>query len=116
MPIKLRPIKTAARSAAYSENFDFTAATNIADFKGWWTSIVPGDFDNDGDMDYVVGNLGLNSFYKASKQYPVSIYAKDFDNNGSFDAVPTLYLPSSQEDNSKKECGLHETKQQIVNI
>lgn len=70
---------------------------------GWWNSITPGDFDNDGDIDYVIGNLGLNSFYKAAPQYPVSIYAKDFDNNGSFDAFPALWLPASQEDPVKKD-------------
>ncbi|MBS1598641.1 MAG: VCBS repeat-containing protein [Bacteroidetes bacterium] len=61
--------------------------------RGWWNSIVAGDFDNDGDMDYVVGNLGLNSFYRASDEYPVRAYAKDFDNNGIFDVIPSLYLP-----------------------
>jgi ASPIC and UnbV/FG-GAP-like repeat len=70
---------------------------------GWWNSIVPGDFDNDGDIDYIVGNLGQNSLYKASEQYPVSIYAKDFDNNGSYDAFPSIFLPASQEDQTKKE-------------
>jgi hypothetical protein len=86
---------------------DVTGQSNIADKKGWWTSIAPGDFDNDGDIDYIVGNLGLNSFYKASAKYPVSIYAKDFDNNGSFDAIPTLYLPTSQEDTTKREYPAH---------
>jgi hypothetical protein len=86
---------------------DVTASSNIGNKKGWWTSINPGDFDNDGDMDYIVGNLGLNSFFKASEQYPVSIYAKDFDNNRNFDAVPTIYLPASQEDPVKKEYPVH---------
>ena len=80
-----------------------TVATGISNQIGWWNSIAAGDFDNDGDIDYVVGNLGLNSFYKASEQYPVSIYAKDFDNNGSYDAFPSLYLPASQTDPSKRE-------------
>ena len=77
--------------------------TGIFNQTGWWTSIVPGDFDNDGDIDYVMGNLGQNSFYKASEKYPVSIYAKDFDNNGSYDAFPSLFLPASQQDLTKKE-------------
>lgn len=80
-----------------------TAATGISNQVGWWNSIAAGDFDNDGDIDYVIGNLGQNSYYKATPQYPVSVYAKDFDNNGSYDAFPALYLPGSQEDQSKKE-------------
>jgi hypothetical protein len=59
---------------------------------GWWNSLAGGDFDNDGDIDYIAGNLGLNSFYKSSEKYPVKVYAKDFDNNGNYDAVPSLFL------------------------
>ncbi|HVZ57851.1 MAG TPA: FG-GAP-like repeat-containing protein [Chitinophagaceae bacterium] len=80
-----------------------TEATGLAGHTGWWNTIACGDFDNDGDMDYILGNLGQNSFYRASPQYPVSILAKDFDHNGSFDAFPSLYLPASQEDPEKKE-------------
>jgi hypothetical protein len=80
-----------------------TATTGISNHTGWWNTIVPGDFDNDGDIDYIVGNLGQNSFYRASEEYPVSITAKDFDNNGSYDAFPSLYLPVSQKDKEKKE-------------
>jgi hypothetical protein len=89
------------------------ADSNIADKKGWFTSILPGDFDNDGDIDYVAGNLGLNSFFKASDQYPVSIYAKDFDNNGSYDAIPTIFLPISQQDTTRKEFTAH-TRDDII--
>ena len=86
---------------------DITSTSGIDNKLGWWTSIVPGDFDNDGKMDYIVGNLGLNSFYRASEKYPVKIYAKDFDNNGSYDAVPTIFLPTSQTDLIKKEYPVH---------
>jgi hypothetical protein len=79
-----------------------TANSGLADELGWWNSIAPADYDNDGDIDYIVGNLGKNSFYRADKKYPVTIIAKDFDNNGSYDAFPFLYLPSSQENLSKK--------------
>lgn len=82
---------------------NITERTGIEKQVGWWNSITGGDFDNDGDIDYVIGNMGQNSFFKASAQYPVSIYAKDFDNNDSYDAILSLYLPTSQDDPSKKE-------------
>jgi hypothetical protein len=78
-----------------------TASTGIENQKGWWNSIVAGDFDNDGDIDYIVGNLGENSFLSASQKYPVNIYAKDFDNNGSLDALMSLYLKDQH--GNKKE-------------
>jgi hypothetical protein len=73
-----------------------TAQTGLAGIKGWWNSVTAGDFDNDGDMDYIVGNMGLNSFYKASPEYPVRAYGKDFDHNGIYDMIPSLYLPDQQ--------------------
>lgn len=79
-----------------------TEKTGVSDQVGWWNSLTAGDFDNDGDIDFIAGNLGLNSFYHASQQYPATIYAKDFDNNGSYDAIPALYLPASQEDTTRK--------------
>ncbi|MCE7065720.1 VCBS repeat-containing protein [Dyadobacter sp. CY326] len=67
------------------------AISGLEDKKGWWGSLTAGDFDNDGDMDYVAGNLGLNSLARASEARPVSMYAKDFNNDGYFDAIPTVY-------------------------
>jgi hypothetical protein len=82
---------------------NITAESGMDENKGWWRSLIPGDFDNDGDIDYIAGNLGLNSFYKASSKYPVRIYAKDFDNNNNYDAVPSLYLPATLDNPVKKE-------------
>ncbi|MCK5705144.1 MAG: VCBS repeat-containing protein, partial [Cyclobacteriaceae bacterium] len=42
---------------------DKTADYSLANSTGWWNSINGADLDNDGDMDYVLGNYGLNSFY-----------------------------------------------------
>jgi hypothetical protein len=71
---------------------DVTNETGISDKVGWYNSITAGDFDNDGDIDYVVGNLGENSFYKGSEKYPVSVYAKDFDGNGVMECLPTKFI------------------------
>ncbi|WP_259066709.1 VCBS repeat-containing protein [Mucilaginibacter sp. X4EP1] len=73
-----------------------TDNTGIGDKYGWWNSIVAGDFNHDGKMDYIVGNTGLNTFYKASDQYPMYITAKDFDNNGSYDAFPSIFLKDKE--------------------
>ena len=62
-------------------------STSLDKEKGWWNSISAADIDNDGDMDFVVGNYGLNSLYKATAIEPVNIYAKDYDNNGSEDIL-----------------------------
>ena len=70
-------------------------------------------FNNDGKTDYIIGNLGLNSFYRANDKYPVHIYAKDFDKNGSLDAIPTIYLPTSMEDTTRREYPVH-TKDDIT--
>jgi hypothetical protein len=86
---------------------DVTAKTGISDKTGWWTALAAGDFDGDGDVDYVAGNLGLNTFYHASEKYPVSVYASDFDLNGSYDAFLSLFLTASQKDTMKYEFPVH---------
>jgi hypothetical protein len=73
-----------------------TPKSGIADKKGWWTSIAAGDFRHTGKTDYIVGNIGLNTFYRGDQASPVSITAKDFENNGSFIAITSLYLPDQQ--------------------
>jgi ASPIC/UnbV protein/VCBS repeat protein len=73
-----------------------TAGSDIRDRTGWWNSIVAGDFRHTGRMDYIVGNVGLNTYYKGSEKYPVYITAKDFENNGAFIAITSLYLPDQQ--------------------
>ena len=52
---------------------------------GWWNSIVGADFDKDGDVDYIVGNQGLNNHDNPSQEHPLKMFAKDFDKNGSID-------------------------------
>ena len=64
-----------------------TAEMGLSNTTGWWNSLTAGDFDRDGDVDYVAGNLGLNTEYTASTGEPVRIHANDFDEDGELDPV-----------------------------
>ena len=60
---------------------------------GWWNHINAVDIDKDGDMDFIAGNYGTNGYYNGTSQYPVNIYANDFDNNKRWDAFLTVWKP-----------------------
>ncbi|MCX6141102.1 MAG: VCBS repeat-containing protein [Candidatus Kapabacteria bacterium] len=69
-----------------------TEKAGLAKTTGWWYSLIGADVDNDGDMDYVAGNLGLNSRYQTSVEKPIEIFAADFDDNGSIDPLITWWF------------------------
>lgn len=60
--------------------------------EGWWNCIEASDFDKDGDMDFVIGNQGLNGYVKPSKNYPVYVYNQDFDKDGRLDPLLGQYF------------------------
>jgi hypothetical protein len=66
--------------------------TGLEDYKGLWSSIQGADFDLDGDIDYVIGNMGRNTLFKGDKEYPVNIYSGDFDGNKVYDIIPFVYF------------------------
>lgn len=64
--------------------------------KGWWNFILPFDMNNDGNVDLIAGNLGLNSRLKASESKPVKLYYNDFDGNGKKEQVLTYYVDGKE--------------------
>ncbi|QEC79498.1 VCBS repeat-containing protein [Mucilaginibacter ginsenosidivorax] len=78
-----------------------TAKSGVSNKTGWWNSIIAGDFRHTGRMDYIVGNVGLNTLYQVSDEFPAFITAGDFDKRNRFDAFPSLYLPGK--DDVKRE-------------
>ena len=64
----------------------------LTDKKGWWNFVMPYDFDGDGDLDILAGNLGLNSRLKVNAEQPVKMYINDYDGNGRKEPVLTYYL------------------------
>jgi len=71
---------------------------------GWWWSINQGDFDNDGDMDYIIGNNGLNYKYKATESETFDIYVNDFDKNNKEDIVLSYYNEGKQYPVRGRQC------------
>ena len=71
---------------------DITETSGLSNTHGWWNAITAGDFDNDGDPDYVLGNFGHNSQLKASTKEPLTLFVKDFDGNGSQDPILCSYV------------------------
>jgi hypothetical protein len=59
---------------------------------GWWNKILPADFDQDGDVDFILGNLGINAQIRAGEENPSRLYYSDIDGNGSIDPIQTSFV------------------------
>ena len=91
---------------------DITKDLNFDDSRGWWYSINQGDFDNDGDQDYIIGNLGLNYKYKANPEETFDVYFNDFDGNNKNDIVLSYFNEGEKFPLRGREC----SSQQIPGI
>ena len=79
---------------------------------GLWQQITPFDIDKDGDVDYLLGNWGKNSKFKASKEHPLRMYYSDFDGNGSTETI----LSNFKDGAYYPLLGLDELASQIVSL
>jgi len=70
-----------------------TAALGLDQHTGWWTGIATGDFDEDGRLDFVAGNWGLNDAYTASPRSPLKLYYGDLGGAGVMDLFESYYPP-----------------------
>jgi len=68
-----------------------TEELGLSKTNGWWNAIKPVDIDHDGDIDFIAGNHGLNSRFRASIEKPATMYVNDFDNNGSIEQIVCTY-------------------------
>ena len=91
---------------------NITKKMNLEDTTGWWFSIKEGDFDKDGDMDFIVGNLGLNYKYKANEKETFDIYLNDFDKNETNDIVLSYFNEGQKFPVRGRQC----SSQQIPSI
>ncbi len=74
---------------------EITDSSGLIGYSGWWNSLASADLDNDGDLDYVAGNVGRNINFKGDTNEPIRVYAKDLDDNGTVDPLLSFYLRDS---------------------
>ncbi|MBB5397590.1 VCBS repeat-containing protein [Mucilaginibacter sp. AK015] len=74
-----------------NNNGKFTPDNQLDGYKGWWSSLAIADINNDGKLDIIAGNLGLNSKFRATQAEPMKIYIKDFDGNGTKECITSIY-------------------------
>jgi len=97
--MKIRVFKL--KEGVYKE---ITDTIGLEHTHGWWNQIEPSDLDGDGDIDFVVGNLGLNYKYKASQEKPFYIFADDYDQNGTQDVFLAKEIDDKLVPIRGKEC------------
>jgi hypothetical protein len=70
---------------------DATEKAGLAGTNGWWNSVTTAELDGDGRQDLILGNLGLNSYLRASREEPARLYVHDFFQNGALEQILTFY-------------------------
>ncbi|NIW23099.1 MAG: hypothetical protein GWN29_00230, partial [Gammaproteobacteria bacterium] len=73
---------------------DYTQHAGLSHLHGWWNSVTGGDFDHDGDIDYVVMNSGLNTKYGSpTEEHPTLLFYGDMEGDGSTHLIEAHWGP-----------------------
>lgn len=85
------------RVFAYANNAlsDVSSRYGLEYTEGWWNRVVADDLDGDGDVDLVLGNIGENYKFTATREKPFQVFAGDFDGNGTNDIFLAKFLKDS---------------------
>ena len=83
---------------------DVSEQYGLSDTEGWWYSLEAADVDNDGDLDLLAGNVGLNNKFHPSAEKPLLVYGNDFDENGVPDIVLSKFYNGEPVPVRGKEC------------
>lgn len=76
---------------------EVTNETGLTNMNGLWRSLQQADIDNDGDMDYIVGNMGLNNRFHIAADRPMMLCTKDMDKNNFVELVPAYYIKDNDD-------------------
>ncbi len=96
----------------YRYDRDSVSSRYLRNTSGWWNTIHADDLDNDGDLDFLVGNEGLNTNISATPSEPLDLYLRDFDGDLSFDPIMAYYKNGQQ----WVYPGLDELSKQIIGV
>ncbi len=89
MPVKVFEFSDAIIS-------DISDDWDLEKSNGWYNTIEAEDLNGDGKIDLIVGNHGLNTRFQASNQKPIELLVSDFDNNGSYEQIISMYWDDKQ--------------------
>jgi len=85
---------------------DETSKRGLAHLKGWWSGLAPGDFNNDGQIDFIAGNRGMNGPHQEHLHHPVRLYHGDFDQNQAHDIIRAHFEPTLNDDAPDQQLGM----------
>ena len=83
------PLRVFANQRDHFE--EVTEVVGLQNTSGLWNVLAAADIDGDGQEDLIAGNLGENTFFRATTEQPVTMYVNDFDGNGRAEQVITTY-------------------------